>query len=39
MAESLGITQDLSEAELQRGWQKFWEATHSETSGEGANDI
>ncbi len=39
MAESLGIAQDLSEDELRRGWQNFWEAAHAETSGEGANDI
>ncbi len=39
MAESLGIAQDLSEDELRRGWQKFWEAADSETIGEGVNAI
>ncbi len=34
MAESLGIAQDLREDELRRGWQKFWEAADSKTSGE-----
>ncbi len=29
MAKSLGIAQDLSEDELRRGWQKFWEAADS----------
>ncbi len=29
MAESLGIKQDLSQDELRRGWQKFWEAAIS----------
>ncbi len=35
MAESLGIAQDLSEDELRRGWQRFWEAADSEASGKG----
>ncbi len=39
MAESLGIKQDLSEDELRQGWQKFWEAADSETSGEGTNNV
>ncbi len=38
MAESLGIALDLSEDELRRAWQKFWEAADSKASGEGAND-
>ncbi len=38
MAESLGIKQDLSEDELWRGWQKFWEAADSEIADEGTND-
>ncbi len=39
MANSLGISQNLSEDELRRAWQKFWEAADSETNGEGANAI
>ncbi len=39
LTSSTGIAQDLSEDELRRGWQKFWEAADSETSGEGTNTI
>ncbi len=39
MADSLGIAQDLSEDELLRGWQKFWEAADFEIANEGTNDI
>ncbi len=39
MAESLGIAQDLSEDELRRGWQKFWEAADGDTGSTGSNDV
>ncbi len=39
MAESLGVAPDLSEDELRRAWQNFWEAADSETRGEKTNTI
>ncbi len=39
IANSLGISQNLSEDELRRAWRKFWEAADSGTNGEGANAI